>query len=90
MGELLSSLYGSPASKLTVVIPKGKIRPASAKIGAKFATECYKTVKFHVPVHSHWRKYKRDANLLSDYYQKVGVSIYCIPFAPCNVYMKVL
>ena len=81
VGEVLSRLYRSPAGKLPVVIPKGRIRPVSAIIAAKFATECYKTVKNHVHVHSHWRKYKGDTRILSDYYNIVGVSIYCRPFA---------
>jgi hypothetical protein len=58
MGEVLSRLYRSPAGKLPVVIPKGRIRPVLAIIAAKFATECYKTIKNHVHVRSHWRKYR--------------------------------
>ena len=90
MGKVLSSLYRSPAGKLPVVIPKGRIRPVSALIAAKFAIECYKEVKNHVLVRSHWRKYKGDTRLLSVYYQRVGVSIYRRPFSPCNVYIKLL
>jgi hypothetical protein len=48
---------------------------------AKFATECYKTIKNHVPVRLHWMKYKGDTRLLSDYYNRVVVSIYCRHFA---------
>jgi hypothetical protein len=41
-----------------VVIQKGMMRLVSPFVAAKFAVECHNAVKNHVPVRSHWKKYK--------------------------------
>lgn len=79
MGKGLSRLSESLDVPLPVVIPKGKTRPVSARIAAKLASECNNAVRKHVPVRSHWSKYKGDTGLLCHYYGKVAVST---AFAP--------
>lgn len=59
------------AGKVAVVIQKGMIRPVSSFVAAKFAAECHNEVKNHVTVRSHWKKYKGDSRLLSDYYHSL-------------------
>jgi len=74
IGTVPNSLNKSGAGKLAVVIQKGMIRLVSPFVAAKFATECHNAVKNHVPVRLHWKKYKGDSRLLSDYYHRVSVS----------------
>ena len=74
--------------KLPVVIPKGRTRPVSAAIAAKFASECNIAVRNWVPMRSHWNKYKGDTQLLHGYYNRVAVSTYCWSLPPFDVYMQ--
>ena len=74
--------------KLPVVIPKGRTRPVSAAIAAKFASECNIAVRNWVPVRSHWNKYKGDTQLLHGYYNRVAVSTYSWSFPLFDVYMQ--
>lgn len=88
MDKGLSRLDQSRRDKLPVVIPKGRIRPVSPLTAARFATECNNAIKNHVPVRSHWSKYKGDTKLLSDYYDRISVSTSCkLPPPPTAMFI---
>jgi hypothetical protein len=86
-GKVLSRLPRSRGGKLPIVIPRGRTRPESALIAAKFATECNIAIRNHVHVRTHWKDYREDTGLLCDFIGKVAVSTYCIPFhvVCCNI-----
>jgi len=89
MGKTRSTFSPSEGGKLPIVIPEGKMRALLVPITAKFASEGNKAVRNHVPVRSHWNKYKEDTRLLSDYYRTVAVSTYCMPLVPLrNIYIN--
>jgi len=79
MREESSSSPRSLSGKLTLVITKGRTRPDSVLIVAKFATKYNEVVRKHVPVRSHWKRYKADIELLSDFCSNVAVSTYYRP-----------
>ncbi|WVZ53123.1 hypothetical protein U9M48_004109, partial [Paspalum notatum var. saurae] len=53
---------------------KGKTRPGSPVIAAKFATECNITVRNHVPIFPRWKDYKHKDNdyIFKNFREKVG------------------
>ena len=79
MGEEPSSSPRSLSCKLPLVITKGRTRPDSVLIAAKFATKCNEVVRKHVPVRSHCKRYKGDTELLSGFCNNVAVSTYYRP-----------
>ena len=86
MGKGLKKLTRSRGSKLPLIITRGRTRPTSALIGAKFVTECNIAVRNHIPVYTHWKKYRQDLGLLCDFYGKMAVFTNCIPLPPFTVY----
>ncbi|KAM0906776.1 hypothetical protein ACQ4PT_016577 [Festuca glaucescens] len=72
MGKGLIKMSYSRGSKLPLIITRGRTRPTSAIIGAKFVSECNIAVKNHIPVYTHWKKYRQDPGLLCDFYGKVA------------------
>ncbi|KAM0859213.1 hypothetical protein ACQ4PT_047343 [Festuca glaucescens] len=71
MGKGLIKMSRSRGSKLPLIITRGRTRPKSAIIGAKFVSECNIAVRNHIPVYTHWKKYRQDPGLLCDFYGKV-------------------
>ena len=82
MGKGLNRLSHTLHGKLVVVIPKRKTRPQSALIAVRFPRQCNNALREHVPMRTHWNKYKGDNRLLCDYYGKVEVIMYCRPCPP--------
>ncbi|KAM0887138.1 hypothetical protein ACQ4PT_029243 [Festuca glaucescens] len=76
MGKGLTKLTRSRGSKLPLIITRGRTRPTSALIGAKFVTECNIAVRNHIPVYMHWKKYRQDPRLLCDFYGKMAGDSY--------------
>ena len=64
----------SNGRKLPVIIPRGRVRPVSTVINAKYVTECNITIRNHIPVRAHLKEYKNDTGLLCDYYEKLAVT----------------
>lgn len=87
MGHGLERINRSRRGKLPVVIPQGHIRPLVPIIAAKYATECNIAVRSHVPVLTHWKKYKAKENraVIARYLGTLQVSTFSKAFLfRCN------
>ncbi|XP_066374521.1 uncharacterized protein [Miscanthus floridulus] len=67
MGHGLHRINRSHRGKLPIVIPEGNIRPLVPLVAAKFASECNIAVRNHVPVLTHWKKYKKRPTVIDTF-----------------------
>ncbi|CAN6171646.1 unnamed protein product, partial [Urochloa humidicola] len=72
MGKDLDKMCRGLNSKIPVVIAEGKRRPEAPIQAAKFASEGGIVLRQHMPVHTHWKEYKKDESLLEDFMGKVS------------------
>lgn len=78
MGHALERMSRARRGKLTVVINEGNIRPVVPLVAAKFATECNIAVRNHVPVLTHWKKYKNQRAIINLFLGKLRVSAFSL------------
>ena len=75
MGKCLERMSRGLNSKLPVVIVEGKRRPEAPIQAAKLASEGGIVLRQHMPIHLHWKEYKKDESVHKDFVGKVSVSM---------------
>ena len=80
MGLGLQRLNRARRGKLQVVITEGHIRPVVPLVAAKFASECNIAVRNHVPVLTHWKKYKKRPAVIDTFLGILCVSTFSKAF----------
>ena len=80
MGHGLHRINRSHRGKLPIVIPEGNIRPLVPLVAAKFASECNIAVRNHVPVLTHWKKYKKRPAVIDTFLGILRVSTFSKAF----------
>jgi len=73
MGKGLERMSRGLNSKLPVVIVEGKRRPEAPIQAAKLASEGGIVLRQHMPIHPHWKEYKKDESVHKDFVGKVSV-----------------
>ncbi|CAN6372074.1 unnamed protein product [Urochloa humidicola] len=73
MGKGLERMSRGLNSKLPVVIVEGKRRPEAPMQAAKLASEGGIVLRQHMPIHPHWKDYKKDKSVFKDFVGKVSV-----------------
>uniref|UniRef100_J3MJX4 Uncharacterized protein n=1 Tax=Oryza brachyantha TaxID=4533 RepID=J3MJX4_ORYBR len=59
MGHGLDKINERHGSRLAIFVPEGKIRPEHPVQAAKLASECGVALRDHLPIHPHWKNYKK-------------------------------
>ncbi|CAN6234687.1 unnamed protein product [Urochloa humidicola] len=72
MGKGLDKMCHGLNSKLPVVILEGKRRPEAPLQAAKLASESGLVLRHHMPIYTHWKEYKKDDSILTDFMGKVS------------------
>jgi len=81
MGKGLERMSRGLNSKLPVVIVEGKRRPEAPIQAAKLASEGGIVLRQHMPIHPHWKEYKKDESVHKDFVGKVSVKF---SMDPCS------
>ncbi|TVT98875.1 hypothetical protein EJB05_55792, partial [Eragrostis curvula] len=74
MGRNLEKRTKSIYDKLLVQVAEGKTRPEVPIQAAKFASEGGIILRDQVPILTHWKEYKKDQSIVSNYIGKVNAS----------------
>ncbi|CAO2150286.1 unnamed protein product, partial [Urochloa humidicola] len=72
MGKGLERMSRGLNSKVPVVIVEGMRRPEAPMQAAKLASEGGIVLRQHMPIHPHWKDYKKDKSVLNDFASKVS------------------
>lgn len=75
MGRGLDRMSRGMDTKFTVHIAKGNLRPEAPMQAAKLASEAGIILRDHIPILPHWKSYKKDEALVTNYIGKIAVSI---------------
>jgi hypothetical protein len=74
MGIGLERMSRGLNSKIPIRISEGNKRPAAPIEAAKFASEGGIILRQHMPIYTHWKKYKEDEDKIDNYKGKLAVS----------------
>jgi len=75
LGKGLERISRGLGTKLAIHISEGNKRPETPMQAAKLASEGGIVLRQHIPILPHWKEYKKDPSILTDYIGKVVVSI---------------
>jgi len=75
LGKGLERISRGLGTKLAIHISEGKKRPETPMQAAKLASDGGIVLRQHIPILPHWKEYKKDPSILTDYIGKVAVSI---------------
>ncbi|KAG2572104.1 hypothetical protein PVAP13_7KG136855 [Panicum virgatum] len=73
LGKGLERISRGLGTKLAIHISEGNKRPETPMQAAKLASEGGIVLRQHIPILPHWKEYKKDPSILTDYIGKVAV-----------------
>jgi hypothetical protein len=75
VGHLITKiLRNGPRAHFPFNIAEGKIRPEAPMQAAKLASEGGIILRQQMPILRHWKEYKKDKSIVTNYISKVAVS----------------
>lgn len=74
VGRDLDRISRGLCAKIPVQIAEGNRRPEAPMQAAKLAAEAGIVLRDHIPILPHWKEYKKDEALVTNYMGKIAVS----------------
>jgi pantothenate kinase len=74
MGRELDRISRDLCTNILIHIAEGKIRPEAPMQAAKLASEGGIILRQQMPILRHWKEYKKDKSIVTNYIGKVAVS----------------